>query len=170
MLTRSTDNCVSLVDQPAGTGYSYVSKGKYVKSGEDAARHVVTFLRNFYDVFPEYEKMDTYIAGESFAGIWIPYLANELGKTNLVSTPLKGLLIGNGWIDPYSQYPAYVDFAYQEKLLMKGTTAAASLSNVDRILERCNKERERIGYEKFPINHGTCEGVLSAITETTVQV
>lgn len=114
--------------------------------------------------------MDTYIAGESFAGIWIPYLANELGKTNLVSMPLKGLLIGNGWIDPYSQYPAYVDFAYQEKLLMKGTTAAASLSNVDRILDRCNKERERIGYEKFPINHGTCEGVLSAITETTVQV
>lgn len=114
--------------------------------------------------------MDTYIAGESFAGIWIPYLATELQKTNLVSTPLKGLLIGNGWIDPYNQYPAYVDFAYQEKILMKGTTASASLGNVDRILERCNKEREKIGFEKFPINHGTCEGVLTSITETTVQV
>lgn len=163
--------CQYLVDQPAGTGYSYVSKGKYVKSGEDAAKHVVTFLRNFYEVFPEYSKMDTYIAGESFAGIWIPYLATEIQKTNLLDgTNLKGLLIGNGWIDPFNQYPAYVDFAYQEKILMKGTTATASLGNVDKILERCNKEREKIGFEKFPINHGTCEGVLSAITETTIQV
>ena len=48
------------------------------------------FMKNFYDVFPEYKTMDvcvfllvvcllldtslkTYLAGESFAGQWIPY-------------------------------------------------------------------------------------------------
>jgi len=34
---------------------------------------------------------------------------------------LAGLAIGNGWIDPKQQYPGYVDFAYEKKLLTKGT-------------------------------------------------
>lgn len=65
---------VLFLDQPAGTGYSYVNGRHFVHSGDEAAQQIITFLRNFYDVFPEYERMDLYIAGESFAGIWIPYL------------------------------------------------------------------------------------------------
>ena len=49
---------VTAVDQPAGTGYSYVRNQKYVHSGEEAAEQIVTFLKNFYEVFPEYAKMD----------------------------------------------------------------------------------------------------------------
>lgn len=80
-------------------------------------------------------------------------------------------MIGNGWIDPYSQYPAYVDFAYQTKLLDKdGSTSAGGIAKVEKVLEKCNSDRERIGKEKFPINHRACEGILSAITETTLQV
>lgn len=62
------------MDQPAGTGYSYTNSHRYVHSGTEAAQQIVTFLHNFYTVFPEFERMDLYVAGESFAGIWIPYL------------------------------------------------------------------------------------------------
>lgn len=80
-------------------------------------------------------------------------------------------MIGNGWIDPYNQYPAYVDFAYQTKLLDKsGPTSATGISRVEKTLESCNVNRQRIGKEKFPINHRVCEGILAAITETTLQV
>lgn len=80
-------------------------------------------------------------------------------------------MIGNGWIDPYNQYPAYVDFAYQTKLLDKdGATSSAGIAKVEKTLERCNAERKRIGKDKFPINHHTCEGILGTITETTLQV
>lgn len=37
------------------------------------------------------------------------------------------------------------------------------------MLESCNAERERVGKDKFPINSRTCEGILSTITETTLQ-
>ena len=100
------------------------------------------------------------------------YQASALRKTKLISPPLKGLLIGNGWIDPYSQYPAYVDFAYQTKLLDRsgsGATTSAGVAKVDEVLESCNAERERVGKDKFPINSRTCEGILSTITETTLQ-
>lgn len=34
---------------------------------------------------------------------------------------LSGIAIGNGWIDPKEQYPGYLDFAYEKKLLTQGT-------------------------------------------------
>jgi len=30
---------------------------------------------------------------------------------------LKGIAIGNGWVDPYNQYPAYATFAYENGLV-----------------------------------------------------
>ena len=87
--------------------------------------------------------------------------------TTIITPPLKGILLGNPWIDPYSQYPAYVEFAYDSKLLTPKTPAA---DRVEAVLAQCKKEMDRIGREKFPINHGTCEGILSSITATTLQV
>jgi len=31
----------------------------------------------------------------------------------------KGMAIGNGWVDPYLQYPAYATFAYENNLVGK---------------------------------------------------
>jgi len=31
----------------------------------------------------------------------------------------KGIAIGNGWVDPYNQYPAYAEFAYENNLISK---------------------------------------------------
>lgn len=41
---------------------------------------------------------------------------------------------------------------------------------MEQSVERCKSEIERIGRDKFPINNGICERVLSSITETTLQV
>jgi hypothetical protein len=46
------------VEQPAGTGYSYISHGAAVKELPAAAAQVVAFLSNFYQVFPEYLASD----------------------------------------------------------------------------------------------------------------
>lgn len=64
----------------------------------------------------------TYIAGESFAGQYIPYFADAILKTNkLPHVNLKGIVMGNGWIDPQTQYKGYADFAYEKGLIKKGT-------------------------------------------------
>lgn len=39
---------------------------------------------------------------------------------------LKGIAIGNGWIDPKQQYPGYVDFAYEKGLLKKDTPVSTA--------------------------------------------
>lgn len=46
------------VDQPAGTGFSYVNKNDSVRELAEAADHVVNFLANIYKLFPEFIGMD----------------------------------------------------------------------------------------------------------------
>lgn len=93
--------------------------------------------------------------------------ADALLTTKQVNVSLRGLLIGNGWIDPYNQYPAYRDFAYSSKLITEGSKAA---DNVEKVVLICERERSRIGKDNFPINNALCEGILGTITETTLQV
>lgn len=58
-------------------------------------------LVEFYKKFPEYSSRGLWIAGESYAGKYIPDLAalilrnNEAGNSSI---KLKGILIGNGII------------------------------------------------------------------------
>lgn len=59
------------MDQPVGTGFSYVSTSAYVHTLEQAADEVLYFLQRFVEVYPEYKTgngVDTYLAGESYAG------------------------------------------------------------------------------------------------------
>lgn len=53
-----TSNFWLAVDQPAGTGYSYVTKQDNVRELAEAAEQVVVFLSNLYKIFPEYITMD----------------------------------------------------------------------------------------------------------------
>lgn len=71
---------------------------------------------------------------------------------------LKGLAIGNGWMDPLNQYPAYAEFAYEKGLIKKGTPEAKAL---DDELESCRDYMKK--WEdplKTPVHIDGCEGVV----------
>ncbi|KAI0307074.1 carboxypeptidase KEX1 [Multifurca ochricompacta] len=121
------------VDQPAGTGFSYTSTDRYAHDLNEASDQFIQFLRNFYSVFPEYKTMDTYIAGESFAGQYIPYFSDAVLNSNL-GVPLRGSAIGNGWIDARRQYPAYLDYAVKYGLVEPGT---AQYEGVKKATDEC---------------------------------
>jgi carboxypeptidase C (cathepsin A) len=50
-----------------------------------------------------------------------------LETTQLPNFHLSGIAIGNGWIDPYAQYPTFADFAYDKKLIVKGSAVSFQL-------------------------------------------
>jgi len=52
-----------------------------------------------------------FITGESYAGHYVPAIAAHVKKQNNKDINLVGVAIGNGLVDPYTQYPAYVKFA-----------------------------------------------------------
>ncbi|EAS31702.3 pheromone-processing carboxypeptidase KEX1 [Coccidioides immitis RS] len=161
---------ILFVDQPVGTGFSYVNTNSYIHELDEMASHFVTFLEKWFELFPEYEHDDLYFAGESYAGQYIPYIAKAILDRNKNTTTqaqnrlwnLKGLLIGNGWISPVEQYQAYLTYAYKENLIQSGTDAA---KRVERAHSECISELDSGGKDR--IHAGACEKVLSAVLEVT---
>ncbi|KAG0244091.1 Alpha/Beta hydrolase protein [Mortierella sp. GBAus27b] len=111
---------VIFLDQPTNVGYSY---GTSVSNTATAAKDVYAFLQVFFKEFPEYQRVDFHIAGESYAGHYIPAMAKEINDANKkIATPslrptgvqhinLASVLIGNGLTDPLVQYKYYPDMA-----------------------------------------------------------
>lgn len=65
------------IEQPAGVGFSYCEGEVNCTfddhtSGEDNLKA----LLGWYAKFPEYANNELYISGESYAGIYVPYLAH----------------------------------------------------------------------------------------------
>jgi len=157
---------VMFVDNPVGTGYSYVDTNAYISELDVMADQFVTFLEKWYTLFPEYEHDDIYIAGESYAGQHIPYIAKHiLARNKLPNTKhkwnLMGLLIGNGWISPPEQYEAYLQFALEKGLVKKGSDIANKLEVQLRI---CQKQ---LSVSKSYIDNPDCERILQDLLEFT---
>ncbi|TFK55411.1 alpha/beta-hydrolase [Heliocybe sulcata] len=151
---------VVYVDQPAGTGYSYTSTDRYVHELSDASQQVVHFMRWFYRVFPEYKEMDTYLAGESYAGQYIPYFADAILSSDL-NIPFKGVAIGNGWIDGRRQYPSFLDYAVKHGLVEANSEDYKRSKD---ITDQCMAELDKIT-DREPINVPICERVMMAVLE-----
>ena len=46
------------VDQPVGTGFSYVDTNSYLHELPEMASHMIIFLEQFFELFPEYTSDD----------------------------------------------------------------------------------------------------------------
>jgi len=64
---------VLYVDQPAGTGFSYYQTSP-LTSEADGAKEMLQMLQGFLAMYPEYNKRQFIIAGESYAGKYVPML------------------------------------------------------------------------------------------------
>jgi len=113
------------LESPAGVGFSYIDSNKEEDlliddriSGLENLQAVIDFFRKY----PSFRTNDFYIAGESYAGIYVPYLAHNIVEynKNQVSSKqinLKGFMVGNGVTDwNVDTSPALIDFAYSHAL------------------------------------------------------
>jgi carboxypeptidase C (cathepsin A) len=80
------------------------------------------FVQGWLDKFPEYENHTLYLAGESYAGVYVPLLAWRIvdgnrGRQTKNPVNLAGFLVGNGCTNwNYDTFPATVDIAYNRAL------------------------------------------------------
>lgn len=103
---------VIFLDQPVNVGYSYSSSG--VSNTVAASKDIYAFLQLFFEQFPEYASgQDFHIAGESYAGHYIPVFATEILSHPSIERNfnLTSIMIGNGLTDPLNQYPYYEPMA-----------------------------------------------------------
>ena len=158
---------VLFVDNPVGTGFSYVDGDSYVKDLPEMADQMVVFLEKWFRTFPEYKSDDLYIAGESYAGQHIPYIANAILDRNEKKSPeekwnLSGLLIGNGWISGVEQYRSYIPFARENGLLKQGSAADTKAEQQERV---CIKALDEGAKDR--VDSGQCEAIMMGILQDT---
>lgn len=89
-------------DSPAGVGYSICGKPEECDFDDDnsADDNLKAFISLMTDKLPQLQANDLYIAGESYAGIYVPKLAQKMdqyitNKTGSYLPNLKGIMVGN---------------------------------------------------------------------------
>jgi len=103
------------VDQPSGTGFSYGPGFDFYEKG--VARDMYDFLQQFYKAHAQYQPLDFFAFGESYAGHYVPAVTHLIWQNNnklppaAVTINLKGTAVGNGLTDPEIQYGYYPQMA-----------------------------------------------------------
>lgn len=72
------------IESPAGVGFSFCDDMRMCQdfNDENSSWDHLDALFSFFEKFPEYRKNDLYITGESYAGIYVPYLAYRIHNYN----------------------------------------------------------------------------------------
>ncbi|KAJ7348437.1 Alpha/Beta hydrolase protein [Mycena albidolilacea] len=103
------------VDQPVGTGYATSDDTGYVPDEDQLGRDFVEFLSNIVAIFPSLASRPLYLAGESYAGVYIaslffilppeilttctqPYITKAIFSTPNPPVRLAKIAIGDGII------------------------------------------------------------------------
>lgn len=93
------------LESPAGVGFSYsdTNTDYYTANDTRTADDAFMFLTKWFQAYPEYKNYKFYISGESYAGIYVPTLANRIVQGNRAGQSninLVGIAVGNGVTDP----------------------------------------------------------------------
>lgn len=117
---------ILFVESPGGVGFSKAKDGQ-INGDVRTAKENYAFLVNWLDRFPHYKKHNLYLAGESYAGHYIPQLAEFILTKNAMKSRtiinLKGAMVSKFWLqsfldDSVSNYLA-TRFTFQQNVEKK---------------------------------------------------
>jgi len=128
---------VLFLETPAGVGFSYSNRSAdYDETGDKrTAEQSYAFLVNWFDRFPKYKNRKFYIAGESYAGYFVPELAatildhQKLKQGSFIN--LKGVIVGNGLLNAPTDYVGTFTYPW--------THAIISDESYERLVGNCTK-------------------------------
>lgn len=112
-LTQFADYLV--IDQPAGVGYSQGTLKSYANESQ-AMDQLYSALQQFYKMHPDLADKPLFLAGQSYAGKYLPQLAIRILK-DAHHLHLQGLILGDPWVNPRLQQQANIDYAYYHGLI-----------------------------------------------------
>ncbi|KAI0773268.1 Alpha/Beta hydrolase protein [Trametes elegans] len=86
------------VDQPVGVGFATAESDGYAHDEDAVGNDFMGFLANLVKVFPSLAKRPLHLTGESYAGVYIPYIMKAYFSTPNPPVKIAKFAIGNGAI------------------------------------------------------------------------
>nr|GMC93998.1 putative serine carboxypeptidase-like 23 [Ipomoea batatas] len=165
------------LESPAGVGFSYSNTSSdYDKSGDRrTAADAYKFLVNWFKKFPHYKTRDFYIIGESYAGYYIPELADVIVKRNMMpettlKIPLKGIMIGNGIMNDDTDVRGGYDYLWSHALISDETHRGLIEHCVVNFSIKCEHFERAAGMEIGSIDFYNIYGPLCLDSESSRKV
>ncbi|KAL1491742.1 hypothetical protein ABEB36_012293 [Hypothenemus hampei] len=109
---------VVYIDNPVGTGFSFTNGG-YAQNETKVGQDLYNGLIQFFTLFPDLQKNEFFITGESYGGKYVPAISYTIHQQNpnaKLKINLQGLSMGNGLSDPEHQFK-YGVYLYQLGLI-----------------------------------------------------
>ncbi|KAI3876346.1 hypothetical protein MKX03_032944 [Papaver bracteatum] len=92
------------VDNPVGTGYSFVEDDNaYVRTDDEAATDLTTLLRTLFNGNEQLQKSPLYVVAESYGGKYAVTLGLSIVKAmkaGHLKLKFGGVALGDSWISP----------------------------------------------------------------------
>uniref|UniRef100_A0A023FMI1 Putative serine carboxypeptidase lysosomal cathepsin a n=1 Tax=Amblyomma cajennense TaxID=34607 RepID=A0A023FMI1_AMBCJ len=111
---------VIYLDAPVGAGLSFTQNiTGFATKMEDITRDILEFLKQFLQLFKEYENRDFYASGDSYAARYSVALAYDMLNNPSEVVPLKfqGVVGGAGFLAPIFNLSDSSDFLLQMSML-----------------------------------------------------
>ncbi|KAF5943756.1 hypothetical protein HYC85_017833 [Camellia sinensis] len=129
----NTEANMLFLESPVGVGFSYSNTTTdYDNLGDDfTANDAYTFLYKWFLKFPSYRSRIFYVAGESYAGKYVPELAElilDKNKDPTLLINLKGILLGNPETCDAEDWKGLVDYAWSHAVVSDETHETIRMS------------------------------------------
>ncbi|WJX45057.1 Serine carboxypeptidase-like 34 [Trifolium repens] len=140
------------LESPVGVGFSYTNTTSDIHELGDTitAKDSHTFLINWFKRFPQFKSHDFYIAGESYAGHYVPQLSelildNNHNSSNEDYINFKGIMIGNALLDDETDQKGMIEYAWDHAVISDGlyhniTTVCNFSYPIQNQTDDCNTE------------------------------
>lgn len=170
------------LESPVGVGFSSADDtATYTKNNDDtAANDNLLALERFFELFPALRRNDFFLTGESYAGIYVPTLAEAIVKATQAGTwtgaPLRGIAVGNGctgsevgicgwgpqgdaYLNQYLLQTAFISSNLKEQIHAKCDFESA-IEDLREVSEECNtllfEAHKQIGAVNLYNVYGDC--------------
>ncbi|MDQ3801289.1 MAG: S10 family peptidase [Acidobacteriota bacterium] len=135
-----------IFEHPLSVGLSFAQDPEALpKTPEAGCRQYYQALLNFMAKHPEIAANPLILAGESYAGTYLPLLSKNIVAGNAFPASkldLKGTVLLDAWVNPPVQMAADTTYAYShgmisayEKKILDETYTGSNLSNIDNAIQ-----------------------------------
>ncbi|XP_026429572.1 serine carboxypeptidase-like 26 [Papaver somniferum] len=123
------------VESPVGVGFSYTNTSSDLTQLNDefVAEDAYIFVVNWLERFPQFKSHDFFLSGESYAGHYVPQLADLIytrnsDTQNYPLVNLKGFLVGNPETDDFYDSRGLLEYAWSHAVISNQVYDQASIA------------------------------------------